>query len=216
MMTKTIFMVQVVSLLMLGVGLVVAKPMDVRSAEKLSDLRRIVQKVQKGTALSKNDHDFLAGSLATNDPVLASLSAWVIGETGDSEILIKELKSKDLAKSDDMTKAFVSIALDKEKAKRQKKKWMPDEKQVKSTNQYVRTECVREMLLRDKEKGKSALKGLKEEKDPFVKSAAERISKVTKKEKSQTPLIDERYELVLSIIEGERGDRGRSRQLIDN
>jgi hypothetical protein len=201
MMTKTIFMVQVVSVMMLGGGLVVAKPMDARSAEKLPNFRRIVQKVKKKTALSKNDHDFLTESLSTNDPVLLSLSAWVIGEIGDSEILVKELKSKNFAKADDMTKAFVSISLDKEKAKSQKKKWMPDETQVKSTNRYVRTECVREMLLRDKEKGKSALKGLKEEKDPFVKSAAERISKATKKEKSQTPLIDERYELVLSIIE---------------
>ncbi|MCI5150565.1 MAG: hypothetical protein D3916_14470 [Candidatus Electrothrix sp. MAN1_4] len=201
MMTKTIFMMLVGSVVMLGAGLVLAKPMDIRSAEKLSDFRQIAQKVQKGTILSKNDHDFLAVSLSTNDPVLVSLAAWVIGEIGDSETLVTVLKSKNLAKTDDMTKAFISIALDKEKAKSQKEKWIPDEKQVKSTNRYVRIECVREMLLRDKEKGKSVLKCLKKEDDPFVKSAAERILKSTKKEKSQTPLINERYELVLSIIE---------------
>lgn len=183
-----------------------AKPMDARAAENIPELRQIVMSIRNGSALSPKKRVFIAQCIDSKDPVLLSASAWIIGdEKGEDEALSDKLKSVQQGKLDDMSLAFIRIALEKREARRRDQQWVPSKELQEDSNPYLHIETTRALLKQKGEEGMAALKRMQADKRPLMKAAAERLSMdvATNAAGSHVPMFDERYELLLSIIQGD-------------
>src|SRR4051794_5913906 len=78
-MTKTVGLSA--SLALCATAMALAVPMDMEAARKLPAIRALVEKVKAGSTLTPANEEQLYAQLQSADPVLASLSAWALGET---------------------------------------------------------------------------------------------------------------------------------------
>jgi hypothetical protein len=181
-----------------------AKPMDTRSAENIPELRRIVGDVRKSGSLSQKDRDFLIQCIDSRDPVLLSASAWLAGEErGQDELFIDKLNAIQQAKLDDMTIAFVRIALEKLEAKARGQRWLPSKELRNSANPYLLIETTRALLRENGVDKQAALKKMQSDEIPFIKAVSEHLSinVATNSNVARIFLFDERYKLLLSILQ---------------
>ncbi|NLL82776.1 MAG: hypothetical protein GX230_00870 [Lentisphaerae bacterium] len=181
-----------------------AKPMDTRAAENIPELRRIVENVRKGGSLSQKDRNFLIQCLDSRDPVLLSASAWIVGEERrPDELLIGKLNAIQKTKLDDMTIAFVRIAFEKVEAKAHGQRWLPSKESRNSTNLYLMIEATRALLQENGMGDQTALKKKRLDEMLFINAVSEHLSSngVTNSNVTQIILFDERYKLLLSILQ---------------
>lgn len=182
-----------------------AKPMDAKTAEKIPELRRIAMNIRNGGSVSQKDRIIIAQCIDSNDPVLLSASAWIVGEEkGENEGLSDKLKAVQQGKLDDMSLAFILIALEKREAKKRGHQWVPSKGLQDDTNPYLRIETTRALLRRRHDEGMTVLRKMQVDKRPLVKAAAENLSVdgTTNSASGHVPMLDERYELLLSVIQG--------------
>ncbi|HHX98494.1 MAG: HEAT repeat domain-containing protein [Kiritimatiellia bacterium] len=190
------------------VGLAVcayAKPMDAKAAEKIPELRQIAMNIRGGESLSQEERGVIGQCIDSKDPVLLSISAWIIGEeNGGDEGLSEKLKVVGQGKLDDMSLAFIRIALEKRDAKRQGHQWVPSKELQDDPNPYLRIETTRALLRSRPDEGMAALRKIQADEQPLIKAAAANLSAVgtsTPTTNCRVPMIDERYELLLSVIQ---------------
>jgi hypothetical protein len=173
-----------------------AKPMDARAGENVGELRRIAVSIRNGALLSQTERAFIAQCIDTGDPVLLSASAWIIGEAGgEEEALLSKLKATQAGRLDDMSAAFIRIALEKREARSRGAQWLPSRELREDPNPYLRIEDARELLARNQEEGMAALRQMGTDERPLVRLAAAGLSL------DGAALLDERYRMVLSIIQ---------------
>lgn len=198
-------MIKVLTFLITFLGLISflhAKPMDSKTAEEIPELREIVinLNVKQNYILSEKDQECLIRAIDSKDPVLLSAAVWIIGETKENLKKFSnkiEILFKDKANLDEMSVAFITIALNKQEALRTGINWQPDKLLLDSSNQYLCIETAR-ALLKDSNEGKQdIIKKLQMDERPMVRAAAKCFSMDSR---SNTPMLDERYELLLSII----------------
>ncbi len=181
-----------------------AKPMDAKAAEKIPELRRIAMNIRNGGSLSQKDRIIIAQCIDSNDPVLLSASAWILGEEkGEDEGLSDKLKAVQQGKLDDMSFAFIRIALEKREAKKRGHQGVPSKGLQDDTNPYLRIETTRALLRRRHDEGMAALKKMQADERPLVKAAAENLSTdgPINSASGRVPMLDERYELLLFAIQ---------------
>lgn len=183
-----------------GMSFMQAKPMDSLMGQQVPALQRIALSIRNNNGrLSDEEIAMIAKCMDTRDPVLLSGAAWIIGEyKGKASNLLDKLKALQQNKLDRMPEAFVRIALDKNVAKEEGRQWKPRPDLQNDANPYMRMEYVRELLLVNKDEGMTAAKKLLEDKDPLVKFAARGFSNNS----MRSTLLDERYELMLTVIIG--------------
>lgn len=186
------------------VAQVSSKPMDAKAAEMLPAARRIAELTARREALTEEDVKFLAQCIASKDAVLASFAAWVYGSTEANDTqasdILKAVKSSEL---ETMPKAFIQIALNKISARKSREKWVPTEIELESENPFVQLESARELLQLDAKAGEMACRKLTLNSSLLVKASAERflVRRQPGSAKVSIPLPDERYDLLLSIID---------------
>lgn len=183
---------------------VLAKPMDTQAAKHIPELRRIAICIRNGRLLSQEECIFIAQCIDSRDPVLLSASAWIVGEDKrKDERLSDKLKAVQQDKLDEMSIAFIRIALEKRESRKRGHLWKPSTELQDDANPYLRIETTRELLIRKDDEGMAALKKLQADKSPMVKAAAESffIDAASSTKDSRARMLDERYELLLSIIQ---------------
>jgi len=200
---KLFFKTLLSSLILLCAQIAISKPMDAEASKHIPKLKHIVIEVQKNTSLSGQDTAFLIHCMESKDPVLISVSAWIIGESkSPSPELIKALLSLDPDKLSKMPSAFVEIGIKKTIAKLRKKDWDIKKESITSKNIYLTIEIARESLTENANCNKVILQTLQADKSPQAKATAFYIAEKLGLEEALQPhyMFDERYERVLSII----------------
>lgn len=182
-----------------------AKPMDAQAAQKLLELRTVLDRVTENASLSDADRRVLHENLDSGDPVLVSLAAYVVGKSkGDESDLCAEAEVV-LEKTQGMPDAFLRLMLAKKRTEDRKtsERIAAIEPLLRDANPYLRVEAARELAKSDARKGEDALRALLSEDSPILKGGAfrqlRRIGKAA--DAVPVPMPDERYELLLSIIE---------------
>ena len=168
--------------------------MSCEAGEQIPALRRIALCIRNGGTLSLEERTIVAKCMDGREPVLLSAAAWIVGEY------------KEKGKLDKMPEAFVRIALEKCEARKMERQWKPRPDMLKDANPYLRLEVMRELLLVNQDDGVAATGKLSEDEDPLVEFAARGICL---KAALGSPdmhglLLDERHELLLTIISGNR------------
>lgn len=206
-MTKNIkFKIVILTLNLCFCALSWAEPIDAKAGEKLPELKRVASAVRKGNALTSEDQKLLIQCLESKNPALISIAAWIVGESkSPSSEVLQKMNSLDAAKLSEMPCAFVKISTDKVNARLKKEKWSASEELKDSNNIYLKIETIRENLTTDPEKNKQVLRELQKDESSKAKAVAYHLAKKHGIDKSLQPypMFDERYELVLSIIQGE-------------
>ena len=196
-----------VVLLVAGMSCLHAKPMDSLMGQQVPALQRIASGIRKNGGLSEEDIATVAKCIDSGDPVLLSAAAWIVGEYKEKDnSLLEKLKALRQGKLDKMPEAFVRIALEKCEARKMERQWKPRPDMLKDANPYLRLEVMRELLLVNQDDGVAATGKLSEDEDPLVEFAARGICL---KAALGSPdmhglLLDERHELLLTIISGNR------------
>ena len=189
-----------------------AKPMDAQAAQKLPEVRAILDRVTETGSLSDTDRRVLHASLDSGDPVLVSLAAYVVGKSKGGESTLCAKAEDVLTRAQGMPEAFIRVTLAKKKTdgKKTSERVAVIEPLLKDVNPYLQVEAAKELAQNDARKGEDALRVLLSVDSPIAKGGAFRqLHKIGKAANAApVPIPDERYELLLSVIEnGERGVR---------
>jgi len=177
-----------------------ANPMDTVEAEKLPQLKSLVQSMET---------EKLRECLQSNDPVLVSIASWSVLKLGSAGDVLQSEISKVPEKLGDMPDAFVTLAKEEKSAQQLDVNHRKErlEKLAASENPYLRIEAAKRILQMDKVTGRKLLTKLAEApvKSQSVTEASRELRKLDKSEGTNTgeplPYTDEQYETVLSIIE---------------
>ena len=181
--------------------------MSCEAGEQIPALRRIALCIRNGGTLSLEERTIVAKCMDGREPVLLSAAAWIVGEYKEKDnSLLEKLNALRQGKLDKMPEAFVRIALEKCEARKMERQWKPRPDMLKDANPYLRLEVMRELLLVNQDDGVAATGKLSEDEDPLVEFAARGICL---KAALGSPdmhglLLDERHELLLTIISGNR------------
>lgn len=186
-----------------------AEPMDTVAAEKLPQLKSLVQSIRIGNALSSTEVEKLRECLRSGDPVLVSIASWCVFKLGPQGDILQPAISEVPEKLGDMPDAFVTLAKEGKSARQldlnQRKERL--EKLAATENPYLKVEAAKRLLQIDKVAGRELLTRLAEApaKAQAATEASRELRKLDKSEGKNTveplPYTDERYETVLSIIE---------------
>jgi hypothetical protein len=180
--------------------------MDTEFSERLPVLKQAVSVIKSGNSLSVEQISLLRQSLNSNDPVLVSIAAWCVREAGaKGDVLRSELDSVPTTVGP-MAQAFVALAKE-EKSMRGKPIQQKSERlraMVSGANPYLKVESAKMLLRIDKSEGKAVLEQLTREK-ATAQEAIRTMRNVDKVEGAKprlpVPVSDEKYALVLSIVE---------------
>jgi HEAT repeat protein len=186
-------------------GPVHAKPMDAEAAKMIPALQRVLAVVQGGGELSDEDDRMLLACLEGGDPVLVSLAAYISGETKKERVAFRPRLEAALGRTTaDMPKAFLQLAVQNAKMDNGSDAQAHDTLNalVKDPNPYLRIQAAKEVLKRNGRDGKVALRSLLADESPVARGEAARQLKKLGEPEAAIPMVDERYELVLSVIEG--------------
>ena len=172
--------------------------MSCEAGEQIPALRRIALCIRNGGTLSLEERTIVAKCMDGREPVLLSAAAWIVGEYKEKDnSLLEKLKALRQGKLDKMPEAVV---------RKMERQWKPRPDMLKDANPYLRLEVMRELLLVNQDDGVAATGKLSEDEDPLVEFAARGICL---KAALGSPdmhglLLDERHELLLTIISGNR------------
>jgi len=192
-----------------------AKPMDVEAAKKLPEMERMLASVKKGQVLSKEEHEVLADALNSDDPVILSLAGYIAGELATKDVWPEEEIQKRIETAGAMPKAFLQLALMK---KNSRGRSLPEKGKamkglLKGTeNPFLKLEVARELHFLDVSQGEALLQNQLSDKSSLVRvgAAHHRYKKGGCKVKP-VPFPDERYRLILSIIDKGAKKNGSSK-----
>lgn len=211
-MTKTVFMMQVVSVVILGTGLVVARPMDMEAAKKIPELERVLLNVREKGRLTDHDRLVVEGNLGSGDPVLVSLATCIVAESKGEETNLCANAEAVLKTAQGMPQAFIRLMLAKKRTedKKPSERVAVIELLLKDANPYLQVEVAKELFKNDVRIGEDALRTLLSVDSPIAKGEAFRqLHKIGKaKNAVPVPMPDEQDELLLSIIENGHGRYG--------
>lgn len=182
-----------------------AKPMDAEAAKRIPELKNALLAVRDRGQLSDQDRLVIEANLGSGDPVLVSLAAYVVAESKGDETNLCARAEAVLKKTEAMPQAFIRLMLAKKKiqGKSASERITAIEPLLKESNPYLRAEAAKELSKNDTRKGEDALRTLLSDDSPIVKGEAFRqLHKIGKATNAvPVPMPDERYELLLSIIE---------------
>lgn len=183
-----------------------AKPMDMEAAKKIPELKLILINVREKGRFTVQDRLVLERNLASGDSVLVSLAACVVAESKDKETNLCAQAEEVLRKVDGMSQAFIQLMLAKKRTayKKASERIAVIEPLLEDTNPYLQVEAAKELFKNDARRGEDALKALLSADSPIARGEAFRqLHKIGKATNAvPAPMPDERYELLLSIIQG--------------
>jgi hypothetical protein len=179
--------------------------MDTEAGKKLLELESTLAAVRLHGALSDTDRRAIEVNLSSGDPVLVSLAACIIAESKGEEANLCARAEGVLKSAEAMPQAFIRLMLTTKKVadKNPAQKTASIEPLLKDTNPYLRVEAAKQLLRTDPRKGEEALKTLLSDDSIIAKGEAFRHLHERGKAANAVPvpMPDERYELLLSIIE---------------
>jgi hypothetical protein len=182
------------------------KPMDTKAAEKISQIRPVLARVREKGKMVDDDRKLLSGIIDSGDPVLISLAAYIVGESEGEDTVLCEKLAAFLEKENavaELPQAFIQLALRERelRGKPQRVRIEGLKELVKQQNPYLKIEAAKRILSLDRSQGRSVLTDIKSTGDVRLKREVDRLLLKTKESKqSTTPLSDEQYALVLSVI----------------
>lgn len=186
-----------------------AEPMDVEAAKKIPELKHVLINVREEGRLTDQDRLVVERNLASGDPVLVSLATFVVAESKGEETNLCAKAEDVLKKVNGMPQAFIRLMLAKKRTegKTASERIAVIEPLLKDANPYLQVEAAKELSKNDDRKGEDALKTLLSVDSPIAKGEAFRqLHKLGKATNAvPVPMPDERYELLLSIIEKANG-----------
>lgn len=182
-----------------------AKPMDAEAAKKIPELSHVLSSVRQQERLNDQDRVVVERNLASGDPVLVSLAAFVVAESKEAETDLCAKAKDALDKASAMPQAYIRLMLTKKKAQNTSRAQLTAalEPLLKDPNPYLRVEAAKEILKADSFKGERVLETMLSDDSVIVKGEAFR--ELHKRGKTggsaPAPMTDERYELLLSIVD---------------
>jgi len=186
-------------------GSIHAKPMDTEAAKKIPELKAVLLKVRESGRLSSQDRAVVEANLAGGDPVLVSVATCVLAESKEEEANLCAKAEDTLKKAEAMPQAFIRLMLAKKRSEGKKtaERIAAIEPLLNDANPYLQVEAAKELSKNDVRKGEDALRTLVSGASPIAKGEAFRqLHKMGKAGNAvPVPMPDERYELLLSIIE---------------
>lgn len=182
-----------------------AKPMDAEAAKKIPELKAVLLNVRENGRLFSQDRAVVEENLAGGDPVLVSVAACVLAESKEVETSLCAKAEDALKKAEAMPQAFIRLMLAKKRSEGTKtaERIATIEPLLKDANPYLQVEAAKELFKNNARKGEDALRTLLSGASPIAKGEAFRqLHKIGKAGNAvPAPMPDERYELLLSIIE---------------
>lgn len=183
-----------------------AKPMDVEAAKKIPELKRVLIDVREKGRLTDQDRLVVERNLASGDPVLVSLAACAVTEGKGKEANLCAKAEEVLRNVNGMPQAFIRLMLAKKRTedKKASERIAVIELLLEDANPYLQVEAAKELFKNDARRGEDALKALLSADSPIARGEAFRqLHKIGKATNAvPAPMPDERYELLLSIIQG--------------
>lgn len=182
-----------------------AEPMDVEAAKKIPELKHVLISVRQQGRLTDQDRLIVERNLASGDPVLVSLAACVVAESKEAETDLCVKAEGVLKEASAMPQAYIRLMLTKKKAEGKSSAQLTAaiEPLLKDPNPYLRVEAAKEVLKTNARNGEEALETMLS--DDSVIAKGEAFRQLHKRGKAgssvPTPMPDERYELLLSIID---------------
>lgn len=188
-----------------ALGMSYAKPMDAEAGKQIPQLTTVLANVRETGQLSEQDHAVVETSLASGDPVLVSLASCIVMESKDDETNLCAKASNVLNAAEAMPQAFIRLLLVKKSTGKnsEKDKVSTLEAFVGDPNPFLQAEAAKELLKNDAQKGEVALRKLLASGSQISKGVAfDQLYKLGKAaDATPVPMPDERYELLMSIIE---------------
>ena len=182
-----------------------AIPMDVEASKQIPQLAVVFANVRENGRLSEQDLAVVETSLATGDPVLVSLAARIVMESKDDETNLCAKASNVLNDAEAMPQAFIRLLLAKKRAEKNSaaEKVAVLEAFLDDPNPFLQVEAAKELLKNDAQKGEVALRKLLASGSQISKGMAfDQLHKLGKAaDATPVPMPDERYELLMSIVE---------------
>jgi hypothetical protein len=198
------------SLALCAAAMALAVPMDMEAARKLPAIRALVEKVKAGSTLTPANEEQLYAQLQSADPVLASLSAWALGETKNANHTTRISAAQHNLSGP--AAAFATIAMAKLSSDWQARRNEKLKGFLSDENLYLRVEAARELIPFDVGAATDALqKILNDPASPCKTDAALVLDESGKSHAPMVPVEDDPYETILEILHPQ--DAFKSHQL---